>query len=91
LEITLNIDSACEFICLLKCWTGYPRILTHLTDSNTFAERVGGDYVNLDGCYADSSEMDKSGNLFQICLKENMFATFIKKFFLKVTLNLELF
>jgi hypothetical protein len=57
----LHIDSVCEFICLLKCFTGYPGILTHLTDSKTFAEWVGGDYVNLDGCYADHSEMDKSG------------------------------
>ncbi|EFX68978.1 hypothetical protein DAPPUDRAFT_259302 [Daphnia pulex] len=45
-----------------KTVLGYPRILTHLTDSKTFAEWMGGDYVNLDGCYTDPSEMDKSGN-----------------------------
>ena len=50
-------------ICLFKCLTGYPGILNHLeTDAKTFAE-WGVDYVKLDGCYADPSEMDK-GTLF---------------------------
>nr|CAH0113308.1 unnamed protein product [Daphnia galeata] len=38
---------------------GYPGILNHLeTDAKTFAD-WGVDYVKLDGCYADPSEMDK--------------------------------
>ncbi len=37
----------------------YPGILNHLeTDAKTFAE-WGIDYVKLDGCYADPSEMDR--------------------------------
>ena len=37
---------------------GYPGILGHLeTDANTFAE-WGVDYVKLDGCYSEPSDMD---------------------------------
>lgn len=38
---------------------GYPGILGHLEDdANTFAE-WGVDYIKLDGCYADTKDMDK--------------------------------
>ena len=48
-----------KFVCYSKFKTGYPGILNHLeTDAKTFAD-WGVDYVKLDGCYADPSEMDK--------------------------------
>ena len=43
---------------------GYPGILYHLdVDAQTFAD-WGVDFVKLDGCYADVSDMDQGFKLF---------------------------